>query len=127
MASWRPAYLGGWNEIKEDALKARSATYHRMVLSQVGAMLDFLMDETNADTVVQLEFIHQLRLAITSTSVWTELQRLVYSYCDRFPVCIPSWLSEWPISFTLLNSNGLECIHIRLPSSDRGEYLPIGI
>lgn len=84
---WRRVYVSGWNRIKEEVHRERSARYHRQVLCRLSALLGFLFDDRSVDDVDRLEFIHQLRLASFGTSVWVEIERLIYSYCDMFPVC----------------------------------------
>lgn len=49
-------------------------------------MLGFLVDEEYADAVDRMEFVHRLFLATAGNDVWHDMERLIKTYCVRFPV-----------------------------------------
>lgn len=83
----RPLHIGGWYDLKQNAERARAGQYQRRILSQLTAMVEFLVDSENSpETADRMEFAYQLRLATTGMSVWKNVEGLVYAYCNKFPV-----------------------------------------
>lgn len=75
-----------WQRLQEYFHYAQSSLHQRRVLSQLGILLDFIVDDQNSNTADQKRFVSQLRIAILGMDAWIDIEALVYETCHRYPV-----------------------------------------
>ena len=81
-----PATVFSQKNLQDDVQYARSSQYHRHVFSQLGLVLEFIVDPRNTNTVTRMVFVFQLQLAIASMNTWKEIEVLVHETCGKYPV-----------------------------------------
>lgn len=75
-----------WQGVGSKVYWARRSQYHRRVLIQVILLLEYILSDTNTNEITQMNFIHDLRLAISTMSAWEDIEALVYETCRTYPV-----------------------------------------
>ena len=49
-------------------------------------MLDFVVDPAKVSTVERMDFVFRLRLAIWGTAIWDDMESLIHTTSQEFPV-----------------------------------------
>ena len=80
--------LTEWQILRSQVNYARSSQYHRRVLSQLGALLEFMIDNQHTSQDIQEAFVDQIQYAISGMTAWEDLETLVYDTCEIYPVCV---------------------------------------
>lgn len=75
-----------WTRITDYHRFAQAQQHERLVLTQLGAVLEFIVDPNKVDTVDRMNFIFRLRLAISGTSIWDGIESLIHSASKEYPV-----------------------------------------
>ena len=75
-----------WTRISDHHRYARAQQHERQVLNKLGALLEFMDDPGKVGTIERMNFMFRLRLAISGTSVWDDIESLIYTACREYPV-----------------------------------------
>ena len=75
-----------WSRLMEHHRRARSQQHERLVLTQLGAVIEFIVDPINVTTQDRMQFAFRLRLAFSGTAIWDDIESLVYDACRDYPV-----------------------------------------
>ena len=75
-----------WTRISDHHRYALAQQRQRQVLTKLGAMLDFVVDPAKVGTVERMDFVFRLRLAIWGTAIWDDMESLIHTTSQEFPV-----------------------------------------
>ena len=75
-----------WSRLMEHHRHARSQQHERIVLTQLGALLAFMVDPSKVNTLDRMQFVFRLQLAFSGTAVWDDVENLIYAACRDYPV-----------------------------------------
>ena len=78
--------LTEWQTLQSQVQYAKSSQFHRRVLSQLGALLEFIIDDENTSRDIQAAFVDQMQFALSGMAAWEDLETLVYDTCSIYPV-----------------------------------------
>ena len=65
--------------------RAEAERSHCLLLSQLAMLLEHL---ATVYTIDRMEFAYLFRLAVTGLTVWEDMEGLIYTYCEKFPVSL---------------------------------------
>ena len=72
--------MSDWTKI------TRVQQHERQVLTQLKALLEFMVDPINVSRKDLMEFAFRLRLAFGGKELWNDVSSLIYAACQDYPV-----------------------------------------
>ena len=75
-----------WQGVGSKVYWARRSQYQRRVLIQLTLVLEYVLSDKNTNGITQVNFVSNLRLAMSTMSAWEDMEALIYETCRTYPV-----------------------------------------